>query len=187
MFDLFRHRRLTLPGGEPHLGFRHRIVGVPAVSARRSTVEGPIHHTVFLGAPYKRDVPEEDVMLLWQFTIKGEDITLDCCSYSLGMHGCIDASTLIKGFPEIFTISGFSRIPAYFHTPQDGGRHPYALVEESRFSVMHNENLRQAYIWRPLQPAEAQVLINSISTLQVNLVNSSNTREYAVIGSGLVI
>lgn len=80
-------------------------------------------------------------------TIKGEEITLDCCSYSLGMETCVDASGCIKRLPETFRNYGSARTPANFRTPQDHDRQTYTLIEEQRFSVMHNTRLHHALSW----------------------------------------
>jgi hypothetical protein len=73
-------------------------------------------------------------------TIHGDDITLDCCSYSFGMETCVDASECLRSLAPRFRIPGSVRTPAYFRSPHDSTDH-YTLIEEKRFSVMHDADL----------------------------------------------
>jgi len=80
-------------------------------------------------------------------TIKGEEIILDCCSFSYGMETCVDASHCLKKFPEVFRGYGSARTPASFRTALDKDYQPYDLIEEQRFSVMQNKLLHRALGW----------------------------------------
>ncbi|KAF5345216.1 hypothetical protein D9756_011552 [Leucocoprinus leucothites] len=77
-------------------------------------------------------------------TIRGDLITLDCCSYSFGMESFVDAGPYIAKLPSYVRAVESARIPAFFHTSQDEHRRPYSLIEEKRISVMHNKRLHSA-------------------------------------------
>ena len=78
-------------------------------------------------------------------TVSGQELTLDCCSYSFGMEACVDASLIVEKLPPSLCVPGCSRIPAYFRSSLDPvDKHPYDLIEEKRFSVMQNETLHRA-------------------------------------------
>ncbi|KAJ3574389.1 hypothetical protein NP233_g1795 [Leucocoprinus birnbaumii] len=77
-------------------------------------------------------------------TIRGDLITLDCCSYSFGMESFVDAGPYIGKLPSYVRSVESARIPAFFHTSQEEHRRPYHLVEEKRISVMHNKRLHSA-------------------------------------------
>ncbi|KXN84658.1 hypothetical protein AN958_12036 [Leucoagaricus sp. SymC.cos] len=79
-------------------------------------------------------------------TITGEDITLDCSSSSFGMHVFVDAESLINEIPD-FAKSGISnRVPAILRGSQEHGPQPCTLIEEERFSIMQNNELRTALV-----------------------------------------
>ncbi|KAF9446357.1 hypothetical protein P691DRAFT_804355 [Macrolepiota fuliginosa MF-IS2] len=87
----------------------------------------------------------------WMYfrTIKGEEITLDCAGSSFGMETYVDASHCLGKLPEVLRIKGSARVPADFRTPglldsASAKKQPYTLVEEHRFSVMHNTSLHEA-------------------------------------------
>ncbi|XP_006457005.1 hypothetical protein AGABI2DRAFT_188756 [Agaricus bisporus var. bisporus H97] len=84
----------------------------------------------------------------WMYfrTIKGEEITLDCCSFAYGMTGCVDASPCLTALSEVFRDWGSTRTPAYFH-PSNHQEESHILIEEQRFSVMQNTLLHGALAW----------------------------------------
>lgn len=110
-------------------------------------------------------------------TIKGEEITLDCTSYSFGMEACVDASHCLEKLPEVLRMKGSVRVPANFKTPLDSAaatssgsstkNQPYILVEEHRFSVMHNTDLHSAISKTYLHetPREKTIIRNFMNTL----------------------
>ncbi|KAF9446355.1 hypothetical protein P691DRAFT_733474 [Macrolepiota fuliginosa MF-IS2] len=122
-------------------------------------------------------------------TIKGEEIILDCCSYSYGMETCVDASGCIKCLPSMFRHHGSARTPANFRTAQDADRQLYTLVEEKRFSVMHNTKLHKALSWevfggrREDQHAIVREFMTELQGKPVTLEQEDCVREFRTMGA----
>lgn len=81
-------------------------------------------------------------------TLTGDEVTLDCNSYSFGMETLVDVETLIKKIPDYMVIDYNTRVPALLRGRMDRGAQPYALIEEKRFSVMRDTRLHQAILTR---------------------------------------
>ncbi|KAJ3568893.1 hypothetical protein NP233_g5413 [Leucocoprinus birnbaumii] len=63
-------------------------------------------------------------------TLTGEEFSLDCCSFSFGMEGCVDASHCIPTFPADLRVEGSSRVPAYLRSSHDDiNQYPYVLIK----------------------------------------------------------
>lgn len=117
-------------------------------------------------------------------TIRGEMITLDCCSYSFGMECFIDAGSYIAKLPEHVRAIESARVPAFFQTPQDRHRQPYELVEEARFSVMHTKDLHDALSTRtphqelPYQKRIIREFISRVLGRQCTPEEEERTRRF---------
>ncbi|KXN84660.1 hypothetical protein AN958_12040 [Leucoagaricus sp. SymC.cos] len=82
-------------------------------------------------------------------TIKGEELFLDCCSFPYGMEASVDASPCLRKLSPFFRDYGSARTPAYFYSPKRPEECPntHTLIEEKRFSVMHNKTLYGGLSW----------------------------------------
>jgi len=126
-------------------------------------------------------------------TISGEEVILDCCSYSYGMHTCVDASETIRQLPGLFRDYGSSRTPANLRTAQDQDRQqPYTLIEEKRFSVMQNTKLHGALGWEAFggrkedQHAIVREFMNQLNGKPVALEQEERVREYRALGASML-
>ncbi|KAJ3574393.1 hypothetical protein NP233_g1794 [Leucocoprinus birnbaumii] len=117
-------------------------------------------------------------------TLTGEELTLDCCSYSFGMEAFVDASSCVHKLPEHMRVTLSARCPAFFRTRQDQTHQPYDLVEEKRFSVMHNTRLHDALTTRspqdetPEQKAIIRDFLNEMLGRQCTEDEEEKVRSY---------
>ncbi|KAF9446433.1 hypothetical protein P691DRAFT_776878 [Macrolepiota fuliginosa MF-IS2] len=79
-------------------------------------------------------------------TILGEEVTLDCCSFSYGMDLCVDARPCLTKLRSELSNSTCKIVPAYFRTSGHDEPSHYTLIEEKRFSVMHNTRIHKALV-----------------------------------------
>ncbi|KAF9442759.1 hypothetical protein P691DRAFT_779224 [Macrolepiota fuliginosa MF-IS2] len=132
-------------------------------------------------------------------TIKGEEITLDCCAYGFGMENTIDASPCLMRLGEEYRSMGSSRVPAYFCPPPPASgrddshisRQAYELVEEHRFSVMQNSKLHEALTnTGPISIEGSRQLIknflSSVAGREVSDVEDERVRWYRLWGEPMI-
>lgn len=94
-----------------------------------------------------RTMPLDPDNYYWIYfrTVNGEELILDCCGYSLGMEGCVDASACLTNLPPTMCVPGSTQVPAYFRSDRDAAnKFPHTLIEEKRFPVMQNTTLHKA-------------------------------------------
>ena len=124
-------------------------------------------------------------------TIKSEELVLDCCSFSYGMEGCVDASLCLKKLPSGFRDWGSARTPVYFYASQRSEKRPnsHALIEEKRFSVMQNSTLYAALGWdlfggRNVEQHEiVRNFMNEVQGRPPTFAQEERVRDYRTFGA----
>ncbi|KAF9442760.1 hypothetical protein P691DRAFT_680837 [Macrolepiota fuliginosa MF-IS2] len=128
------------------------------IESKKNRVQTWTYHDPKTGARNMVLDPDRHLWLYFR-TIQGEEVFLDCSSYSFGMEACMDATKYLLKVSKRFRVSGAARIPAYFFTTEEQDRLPYVLKEEKRFSVMHNKDLWNALSWQPDKPKKEKAIV----------------------------
>ncbi|KAF9454475.1 hypothetical protein P691DRAFT_656267 [Macrolepiota fuliginosa MF-IS2] len=143
----------VIEGNRPRFRLEYGKSPIADFGICKGKVRGKTHRvqtwTYYDPATETRTTPLDPENHYWIYfkALSGEELVLDCCSYSFGMEATVDASPCLETLPPMMCIPGSSRVPAYLRSSRDtggGDKLPYTLVEEKRFSVMQNTELQKA-------------------------------------------